>query len=46
MGSKPTVGASARWDGPTYDESGKFWSASVRYRLTDRERAVGIEPVV
>ncbi|QFG24902.1 hypothetical protein [Actinomadura sp. WMMB 499] len=46
MDDKITARASARWDAPAYDESGEFWVARVRYRLTDRERAVGIEPVV
>ncbi|MBE1534233.1 hypothetical protein [Actinomadura algeriensis] len=46
MGDKVKAGASARWEAPTYDPEGKFWTARLRFRLTDRERAVGLEGTV
>ncbi|MFD0900730.1 hypothetical protein [Actinomadura sediminis] len=46
MAEKTTARASARWEEPVYDECGKFWTAHVRHRLTDRERAAGLEAAV
>ncbi|OLT33644.1 hypothetical protein BJF79_34300 [Actinomadura sp. CNU-125] len=46
MGDKVKAGTSVRWGAPTYTPEGEFWTALLRYRLTDRERAVGLEAAV
>lgn len=46
MEHKTTAVPSVRWDPPTCDKEGNFWVARLRYPVTDREHAAGIEPAV
>ncbi|MBE1533040.1 hypothetical protein [Actinomadura algeriensis] len=46
MDTNRTAPPSVRWDAPAYDERGDHWTARLRYPLSDRERATGLEPSV